>query len=154
MRDQLLQDIDRTIKQAALEGTLTEDAIGYYNGLIKIAEEKKEENAALKKEIAQKDDMIRAIQRERDDARAVRDELIKRQDDLTAREENMTKLELEAEYERRRVADHVNMVTLIFRNPVTHSQMVTPGHPGTTDQYGNVQNQAWPEKHDVTTEEK
>lgn len=154
MRKELLEDIDRIIKQAALDGALTEDAIGYYNGLIKVAEEKKAENEVLQRELKECDEQRRAEANKHHEAVQKLNAANQRLADIDEREKKCMEIEVRHECAERRVSDHIEMVRLIFRNPVTHSQFVTPGHPGNVDQYGNVQNQSWPEKHDIETEEK
>lgn len=89
-----------------------------------------------------------------------------REGELKDRENQMTKLEVTLECESQRVADHQEMVGLIFRNSilrkVSHGQELThqPGSPEMKDQYGNIQQyhtpagfEATPVKKDETESE-
>jgi hypothetical protein len=113
--EQMMEDIDRTIKQAAIAGTLTEDAIGYYNGLIKLAEEQRIEIKGYVEDAKKQSDIIRLIQQERDDARKVRDVLLTERDGIIEREKWITILEQQAKWQEARVLDHKHMMETIFK---------------------------------------
>lgn len=119
----LMEEIDRSIKQAALAGTLTEDAIEYFNSLVKVAETKHTENERL---LEQKDQVSKAL----DEVRKERDQLlnqvnywIDRDTQLTAREKRITELEMTAKCESQRVLDHQNMMAVIFKPGTLRREM-------------------------------
>ena len=110
-----LEQIEKVIQQASLDGALTESAIQQYHEII-------DENASLKESILESEHNLEqsvktrdALRQERDDARTVRDELLKDRDDVVEREKAITTLELQASGSLQRVADHKEMMTLIFK---------------------------------------
>lgn len=115
MRQELLMDIDRIIKQAALDGVLTEDAIEYYNGLIKVAEEKSKELDDTKVMLEAERKLVGKLERELSTA----NELVKiagqREAELIGREAECLKHELTAANANSRLQDHKDMMALIFK---------------------------------------
>ena len=152
MRKDLLEDIDRIVKQAGLEGTLTEDAIGYYNSLIKITEETKAKNAELEKQLKECDEQRRAEANKHHEASQKLNAWIERERELVEREKEITKLELKAEYEAKRVDDHKTMFATVFKGYHVRKQVVTPGSSH-KDQYGNRTSE-YPDVTDTEEEEK
>ena len=72
-----------------------------------------------------------------------------RENDLEDREKEMLKLELTAQYEAERVADHKEMFGLVFRNLETRKNLFRNGQTPSGDQYGGTVSTS--ENEDVTT---
>lgn len=149
----IAKELERMIQKAAIDGTFSQDAVAQFHTIVT-------ERDALKTELATSIDARDALRKERDEARAMRDALqtevetwAGREQDLLTRESQQDVLQKSLEYEQLRVKDHQHMVQLIFRNPVTRSQVMTPGHAGHVDQYGNHMGQEYPTKHDLESEE-
>lgn len=119
----LTDQLDRMIQKAALDGALTNDAVKQFHTLV-------QENSNLKEQLEKRTEqneqdakVLAAVQKERDDARLVRDELLKRQDDLTAREEKITILEEKAKWQETRVNDHKHVLETIFKPGTVRREM-------------------------------
>jgi len=136
----MMNDIGKAIQKAALDGALTEDAISQFNEMVKDNAQYVKDIDKLEKDAERQSDVIAAIQRERDDARTVRDELIKRQDDLTEREKKMTELELQAKHEATRVADHRFFIETVFKPAAMRTEVW--GSRGGFDQSGYPHSQS------------
>lgn len=151
--NKLTEQLDTMIQKAALDGALTQDAVKQFHELV-------EANDSQKKQLSSLRDDLGLANKDRDRLKTelgIANTLVKVAAEaelkMIEREKEMTKLELLAEYSAIRVTDHKEMVKLIFRNPVTLAQVVTPGHAGHVDQYGSVQNQDFATKHDTTKED-
>ncbi len=149
----IANELEKIIQKAAIDGALTEDAVAQFHSIVT-------ERDALKTELATSIDARDALRKERDDARELRDAYkvdldawATREADLKDREEKCTRLECESEFHKMRVDDHKQMFATVFKGVHMRRQVVTPGHAGHVDQYGNVQNQGWSEKHDVEDQE-
>ena len=152
-REELMFDIDRIIKQAALEGTLTEDAIGYYNGLIKLAEEKKAECKALTERVERLDAERAALAGEKAQLQTAVHEWATRETELKDREEKVLRKEIEAEFNEKRVADHKEMFKVVFRNSVLRKEVMTPVDQPEPNQYNSCPPAGYPQKDTVEEEE-
>lgn len=148
-----MKDIEKAIQKAAIDGALTEGAVKQFNNVVSENKVLKTNLNSSKEKVENLEATIQLLQQERDEARAIRDRYYAREEELKKREETATEFRLRREAAEQRVEDHKEMVKLIFRNPVTLSQVVTPGHPGVIDQYGNRQGQEWPQTHDVKSED-
>ncbi len=111
----LINDLDKLIKRAALDGALTKDAVEMFNSIVK-------ENNGLKASIKESEHNLEEsvkcrdlLRRERDDARTDRDALRTIIDNVKEREKAITVLEMTASNATQRVEDHKNMMTLIFK---------------------------------------
>ena len=134
------EELERVIKQAALDGTLTESAVNQFYDLV---QEHKELHDEYEISVAARD----ALRKERDEARTLRDEygeLIKiagaREADLIIREQGVLKLELSAKYQEMRVKDHKEMMQTIFK-PGAMRRELYKSVP-VLDQYGNMTQQS------------
>ncbi len=146
-------DLEKIIKQAALDGALTEQAVAQFHALVKERNSLKTSLVESEKNLETSIKVRDALRHERDEARALRDAWATRETDLIDREEKCTRLELAAEYEAKRVADHKEMFATVFKGMHVRKQVVTPGHAGHVDQYGTVQNQDYATTHDVEDKE-
>lgn len=150
---ELTIELDRLIQKAALDGALTKDAVQMFGEVL-------QENEDIKHDLEKQNKDLTKMQKDRDELTTklnIANTLVKVAAEaemaMMTREKEMTKLELLAEYSAIRVTDHKEMVKLVFRNPVTLAQVVTPGHAGHVDQYGTVQNQEYSQTHDTKKED-
>ena len=149
----IAKELERMIQKAAIDGTFSQDAVAQFHTIVTERDALKDANRTLKDEVDTQRKLITNLQEQVKVLEGENTGWAGREQDLLTRESQQDVLEKSLEYEQLRVKDHQHMVQLIFRNPVTKSQVVTPGHAGHVDQYGNVQNQGWPEKHDVQSED-
>ena len=148
-----IQEIDKIIQKAALDGVLTKGAVTQFSELIHERDALKKTTEEQGKELVKLNDVLRAVQGERDAARSDRDLMMTQMDDVKKREEEMLKLEITAEFQEKRVTDHKEMFTTVFRNSVLRKEIMTPTHPSAPDQYGTRQ-EGYPSKDTTEEEEK
>ena len=122
----MIEDLERIIKKAAIDGTLTEEAAKQVQAAL-------EENAKLKASVD-------SLDRERKTAHQKilelsakverfgreKDEVLDREKAVAEREAKMTELELTAKHEAQRVADHQAMFSAVFRNMQVRRTVFTP----------------------------
>ena len=112
----LTEDLDKLIRQAALDGSLTKDAVDMFHGVLK-------ENDDIKKDLEKQNKDLSNMQKERDALSASFAQISTklsdyqtRERELEEREQENLKLQLEAKHQGERVEDHKEMVKLVFRN--------------------------------------
>jgi predicted nuclease with TOPRIM domain len=143
------EQIEKILLKAGIDGTLTEDTIKYLNSKIEEAKTLRKDHVTLKAKYADLDER-HSIQCEK--ISTLRSELKMyndRENDLEDREKEMLKLELTAQYEAERVADHKEMFGLVFRNLETRKNLFRNGQTPSGDQYGGTVSTS--ENEDVTT---
>jgi len=135
-----VDQIQKIIQKAGIDGTLTEEAVGFFNKTIEKLkslkvelEESKRIYESLNKNFNGKCEQLEKVTAA---LKAYND----REDELETREKEMLKLELTAQYERERVDDHKEMFNVVFRNievrrGVFTPYAATPGDPGMGTQY-------------------
>lgn len=150
---ELTDKLEKIIKQAALDGALTEEAVAQFHTLVKERDALKtandewdEEGRKLKRDLKLSQDRVLVLEKECETWAG-------REQDLLDREHACTKLEVEKECADKRVADHQKMVELIFRNTRLKKQVMTPLAPGHPDQYGTVQGGGYAQEDTVEEEE-
>ena len=153
MTDKVQEELERVIQKAAIDGTLSERAVKQFTETL-------EANSALKAQVSADARQLTELKKEREalaiKSNALGEELKAyqaREKELQDRESQAEVLSMSLKYEQKRVEDHKNMVSLVFRNSLLKKQVMTPGHAGHVDQYGNQQGQEWPTKHDLEEKE-
>jgi len=146
-----INEIDKIIQKAALDGVLTKGAVTQFNELIHerdaLAKTVDEQKLALDKEKAANQELTAKLNTH-----------IEMEQSLVTREASVEESELEhrdrkvkLECAELRVKDHKEMFTTVFRNSVLRKEVMTPTHPSAPDQYGTRQ-EGYPSK-DTTEEE-
>ena len=149
----IANELEKIIQKAAIDGALTEDAVSQFHAIVT-------ERNALRTELKEAKEKFDVCDEERrvqanlaHNREQQLDAWATREADLKDREEVCTRKEVESEFNEKRVQDHKEMFATVFKGLYMRKQVVTPGHAGHVDQYGNVQNQGWSEKHDVEEQE-
>ena len=121
-----LDEINKIIQKAALDGVLTTGAVTQFHQVLeenKVLKEQaidldrkfrdaSEKNTKLTSQLSQADHQLKVAS--------------ERESNLLEREKKITELELTAKYQGQRVDDHKSMVSLIFRNSVLRKEVMTP----------------------------
>jgi len=122
----LTDQLDRIIQKAALDGALTKEAVDQFHkiltensSLLEEVDDLKGKNVAGSKE-------LEACKVKMEDFRAKVTDWVTREKELSEREKFITTLTLTAEHEAKRVQDHINMFTTVFRNSVLRKEVMTP----------------------------
>ena len=152
-KQQVLDNIERALQQAAIDGALSKEAVAVFHATVKENESLKADRDNLTSRMNKTEAELLEVVSQRDRWKEVTEKWEQREKELLERETEITKLELRAHYHQKRVEDHQKMVALIFRNPVTRSQVMTPGHPGWVDAGGMTQYGEASQKHDLESEE-
>jgi hypothetical protein len=124
--DKYIEEIQNAIEKAAIDGTLTRDAIGQFNQLI-------EHNEALQSQAIDFDKKFRRQDTEKKELDAAfaqssskLSDFQTRERELVEREQKITVLEMQAKYELTRVEDHKEMFGVVFRNSLIRKEVMTP----------------------------
>lgn len=142
---EILEDLEKIILKAGIEGALTEDAVAQFHSLVKERDALKdglENESRMRAEEAEKATRYHS---DLSGANQKLDEWATREKELKDREDCCLRLEIEKGCADKRVEDHIGMVKLVLRNDVVRKtsfgQELThqPGSPEMKDQYGNVQ---------------
>lgn len=133
-----LQQIERVIQKAGIDGALTEDAIKFFNGVIETSKARKEELDKVKKELECLDERHSTLSTLLDEVRKELKTYTDREDDLEDREKEMLKLELTAQYEAERVSDHKEMFNVVFKNLGIRRAIFTSGQEPASGDYGGT----------------
>jgi hypothetical protein len=140
--DKYILEIQNAIEKAAIDGTLTKDAIGQFNSLIEHNEALQSQALDFDKKFYRQDGEIKELTTNLSIAQGLNKVAAEMEAAIINREQKMTELELTAKHEAKRVEDHQNMFGLVFRNAVIRSSVLgqelvaIPGTPDTVDQYG------------------
>ncbi len=143
--DKYIEEIQNAIEKAAIDGTLTRDAIGQFNQLIEHNEALQSQAIDFDKKFRRQDGEIKELTTELSMSQGLNKIAAEMEAAIINREQKMTELELTAKNEKQRVADHQNMFGLIFRNAVLRNTVLgqelvsIPGTPDSVDQYGTRQ---------------
>jgi hypothetical protein len=143
--DKYILEIQNAIEKAAIDGTLTKDAIGQFNSLIEHNEALQSQALDFNQKFIRQDEQIKSMTTELSMAHGLNKVAAEMEAAIINREQHMTKLELEAKHQGERVADHQNMFGLVFRNAVLRNTILgqeivaIPGTPDSIDQYGTRQ---------------
>lgn len=131
-----MDEIRKVLSKAAIDGTLTEDAISQFSAVI-------DENRALHTDYESTLTHLKDSRAETKKVLAERDEYYKqlavwqsRETELATREKEILRLELTAEFSEKRLSDCKELFTTVFRNSVLRREVMTPirGTEG-VDQY-------------------
>jgi hypothetical protein len=151
MTDQYLQDIERVVQQAGIDGTLTKTAIDQYHAIIEANAKLVKENDAQAKLIFDKNEKLSKLEVDLGIANGLVGVAAASEVAMIERESKMTTLELTAKHEAVRVADHKDMFDKVFRNIETRRNVFTP-QPASAgvDQYGTALPTGYVEEHEQT----
>ena len=149
---ELTEQLDKIILQAALDGLLTQDAVGQFHSLIDERDAQAEELRKLEKTNTKLIDECSKLKSNLDQSHALNKLAVEAEIEMIEREKNQTKLELTAAHHEQRVVDHQFMFTTVFRNSVLRKEVMTPV-TAAFDQYNNRQD-GFPAKDTVESEEK
>ncbi len=151
--DKYMQEIEKAVQTAAIDGTLTKEAVDMFHGIL-------EENEELKDVVEKKDRFeqernktVERLERDLSMAHALNKVAAEAEMAMVEREQKMTTLELTAKHMEERVTDHKEMFTTVFRNSVLRKEVMTPVSAGSVDQYGTRQGDVYPAKDTVKEEE-
>jgi hypothetical protein len=111
----VLEQVSVALQKAAIDGTLTKDAIDHFNGIVQDNEQLLAENRKFRADLIKMEDTLKIVQQERDTARADRDMLAQFHEGVKEREKKITELELGAAHQAQRVVDHQQMMAVIFK---------------------------------------
>jgi len=154
MNKDYMNDIEKAVQTAAINGTLTKDAVDMFHGILTENKEQKEELSKVNSHLAE-------CKKERDGlSRKVSDMSTKlgayevREVELASRESQHEVLQMTVKYEQKRVEDHKEMVRLVFRNTTVRKEVMTPlrGSEG-LDQYNTQLPGGYASKDTVEEEE-
>lgn len=146
----ITKDLEKIILRAGIDGALTEEAVAQFHALIKERDALQIENKKLGERNTELDERVTSLAEQYNERQTRLQGWATREQELKDREEKCLRLELEAEYNLKRVEDHKSMVSLVFRNTVLKKQVVTPGS-ATIDQYG-TRNSEFPDTTPVEEE--
>ncbi len=136
MTEKYLQEIEKCIQQASLDGALTESAIQQYHEMLAANEKLVGENKHQNELIVKKNEELSTLKERLNKYVQKEGVLVDREHEVKERETHMDKLELKVEYQQKRVEDHIKMVELIFRNSILRKDVMTPIPGLKQDQYG------------------
>lgn len=134
---QLLSNIEKVIRKASVEGVLTEKAISEFNNVLNTNQVLNTELTELKKKFAKLEEKQKEFIDKCASQASTIDSWKRREDSLIEREKEMTRLELEARYDRERVSDHKEMFELVFRNIEVRRNIFTAVPGINAGQYGS-----------------
>ena len=146
-----IQEIDKIIQKAALDGVLTSGAVKQFNELILERDALAKTVDAQKITLKSKEDECNHLQESLATYREMEQTLCTREASVEEEEKEHRDRKVRLECADLRVADHKEMVALVFRNTVLKKQVVTPGS-ATIDQYG-TRNSEFPDTTPVEEEE-
>lgn len=115
MKPELLQEIEKQIDKAAIDGTLSKEAAKLFHETIEANEKLHEKLAKETATVIQYRDQIDEL---RKDSMGLRDAILGWEDRerlLIERETKMTELEMKAANEAQRVQDHKDMFSIVFK---------------------------------------
>ena len=149
---ELTEQLDKIIQQAALDGALTQKAVDQFHSILNENKDLVHDIEKQNKDLGEAQKRISKLEIDLGMAQTLNKVAAEAEIEMIEREKKMTSLELTAEHEQRRVKDHINMFTIVFRNSVLRKEVMTPTHPSAPDQYGTRQ-EGYPNKDTVEEEE-
>jgi hypothetical protein len=146
------EDIDKIVKKAALDGTLTQEAAEQVLAAMRENEQLKEQHKSDEKRLSEQGVRINT-QTERIGKLEIECETwAGREQDLLDRERRCEKLEVQKECADQRVLDHRQMVEMVFRNLEVRRNVFT-AVPGLESDKNNYNRQTPYVSEDKQTEE-
>lgn len=112
--------IRKVLDRVAIDGALTEDAAKYFHKALRENKEMREEIKILTGKVNARDEKIKGVEQSNTDLTTENRIYKTREEDIIAREEQMVFLELTAKYEKERVDDHKEMLSIIFSGILGH----------------------------------
>lgn len=137
--DKYIQEIQNAIERAAIDGALTKDAVQQFNSLIEHNEALQDQAIDFDKKFRRQDGEIKELTTNLSMSQGLNKIAAEMEASLIERERSITKLEMTAANETKRVEDHKDMFDKVFRNlEVRRSVFIaSPGSAG-ADQYGTA----------------
>jgi predicted RNase H-like nuclease (RuvC/YqgF family) len=114
--NKLSDQISKLINEQSASGVLTPSVLKQMNEISEDSIKISEQNRALREELDKAKAEIKNVNKAYDLMSEDFKKLKDREQSLLDREKEITKLELRAEYEAIRVADHASMFSIVFRN--------------------------------------
>jgi hypothetical protein len=145
--DKYLQEIEKTVQQAAINGTLTKEAVDMFHGILEENAELTEKNESQRKQLSSVRDDLGNANRDLGIANGLVQVAAEAEMAMAEREQKMTVLEMQAKYELARVEDHKEMFKVVFRNLEMRRNVFVAPVPGSPDQYGNRGADSYPTEH-------
>lgn len=149
----LAQELEKIILKAGIDGALTEDAVSQFHALVT-------ERNALRTEL---ENEKRVRKEEAEKASRYHNQLAEanetislwatRETDLKDREDKVLRKEIESEFNEKRVADHKEMFTTVFRNSVLRKEVMTAIDAAEPNQYNSCPSGGYAQKDTVEEEE-
>lgn len=134
MTDQLTEQLKKIIQQASLDGALTQKAVDQFHTLVKQRDELDDKVKSLENTLEERGKQIDKLDADNTELRALQGVMAQRENEVSEREKEMTKLELTSEFNEQRVKDHKEMFTTVFRNSVLRKEVMTPVEATRMDQ--------------------
>ena len=122
--DKYILEMQNAIEKAAIDGTLTKDAIGQFNGLIEHNEALQSQALDFNQKFLRQDEQIKSMTTELSMAQGLNKIAAEMEAGLIEREKSITKLEAEAKHQAERVTDHKSMFETVFRNSIIRRQVL------------------------------
>lgn len=130
-----MEQVAKELKQAVLDGALTDEAMAYFNDVVRERDELRAAKEHLEEEGKIAESLAKNLREQRDKLTKDLAECKARESGLEAREKAITKLELQAEFHQMRVADHKEMFSLVFRNTTLRKKVLVPVEGKQASQY-------------------
>jgi len=150
---EVLQELEKVMIKAALDGVLTQSAVDQFHAVLKQnaaqAEELRELQKVNSEIIDARDELSRKVKIMLDDA----NELSTRAAAIEEDEDEHRDRKVRLACAELRVQDHKEMFTTVFRNSVLRKEVMTPVSAGPVDQYGTKQPDSLPVRDTVEEEE-
>lgn len=148
---ELTEQLDKMIQKAALDGALTSKAVDQFHSLVKQKDALEEKAIKLEQVLMETDKQVNKLDADNTELRALQGGMAQRENEVSEREKEITKLEMVAEYELQRVKDHKEMFTTVFRNSVLRKEIMTPNESHTD--VNGASHQSYSSKDTVEEEE-
>jgi hypothetical protein len=143
--EQLNEELGKLIQKAAIDGTLSKSAVEQFNGLLVDNENLRKDVAVKVERIQGLEEQVKSLTEQNHNYAEIQNGVAEREKACADKEREHADRKVKLECAELRVADHQNMVGLIFRNSVLRKSVLgqelvaIPGTPDQVDQYGNRQ---------------
>ena len=125
MNEQLNMELTKLISKAAIDGTLSENAVKQFTDVLKENKDLISDIEMQNKQLGEQQGENAKLRRELEAITKMHIGFSEREMALTDRERQHEVLEMSLKYEQKRVDDHKSMVGLIFRNAVMKKGVMT-----------------------------
>jgi predicted RNase H-like nuclease (RuvC/YqgF family) len=138
---ELQNEIMKSINVAAINGTLTNEAVSHFKKIVDESQDMKGRIDYLEEELKNKKMEANKYKLENEEFMLRKQSIEKREADVSIREKEITKLECSLTGAMDRVKDHKEMFSVVFRNTEVRRDMFTAVNGG--DNYDGKRNAGW-----------